>query len=138
MMKGLKVDEGLEGEGILEENTKGQSLLFSIRDGIIMVGEDGTMLFTNEPARQWAVEVAGRGKNFDYAWEQLQQYPPWMDMLRPVVDKEKTTASEEFEFPVQGRPKWARVMAQHVTTEKGRLRSEEHTSELQSPDHLVC
>ena len=36
-------------------------------------------------------------------WEQLRQYPPWMDALEPVIRKEKPTATEEFEFPVQGK-----------------------------------
>jgi two-component system, OmpR family, sensor histidine kinase ResE len=121
MMKELKVYEGLQVERIIEEHTKVQSLLYSIRDGIIMMSQEGKPAFTNEPARQWAVEVAGRGKDFEYAWEQLQQYPPWMDALSPVLENQKALMSEEFEFPVQGRPRWARVMAQHVKTEKGRL-----------------
>jgi signal transduction histidine kinase len=121
MMKELKVYEGLQVERIIEENTKVQSLLFSIQDGIIMVGEDGKPAFSNEPARLWANEVAGRGKGFDYAWQQLEQYPPWQEALEPVIRKEKDSATEEFEFPVQGKPKWSRVMAVHVTTEKGRF-----------------
>jgi signal transduction histidine kinase/HAMP domain-containing protein len=121
MMKELKVYEGLQVERIIEENTKVQSLLYSIRDGIIMIGDSGGLLFANDPGKQWAIEVAGRGKGFDYAWEQLQQYPPWSDMLEPVLSQAKVSASEEFEFPVSGRSRWARVMAQHVTTEKGRL-----------------
>src|SRR5258708_29154311 len=36
-----------------------------------------------------------------------------------------------------GHGREARVLAQHACTE-AKVRSEEHTSELQSPDHLVC
>ncbi len=121
MTKELKAFTDLQVERIIEEKTTTQSLLFSIQDGILMIGTSGTLVFSNEPARQWAIEVAGRGKDFEYAWEQLQQYPPWVDALQPVLDSSKPSMSEEFEFPVQGKPKWARVMAQQVTTEKGRL-----------------
>jgi two-component system sensor histidine kinase VicK len=120
MMKELKVYEGMQVDRIIEEKTTVQTLLFSMRDGILMIGKDGKLSFSNEPARVWALEVAGRGKDFNYAWDQLQQYPPFMDALQPVLDHAKTTMSEEFEFPVAGRPRWARVMAQVVSTEKGR------------------
>ena len=43
-----------------------------------------------------------------------------MDVLQPVLDNQKASASEEFEFPVKGRSRWARVLAQQVLTEKGR------------------
>ena len=120
MVKELKSYEALQVEKIIEQHTTVQSLLYSIHDGILMVGEKGDLLFTNEPARQWAIDVAGRGKTFEYAWESLQQYPPWGEALQPVIGNEKSGMSEEFEFPVQGRPRWARVMAQQVLTEKGR------------------
>ena len=121
MMKELKVYEDMQVERIVEEKTTVQSLLYSISDGIIMITQDGKLSFTNEPARAWAVDVAGRGKDFDYAWGQLQQYPPWSEALQPVLENHKLSMSEEFEFPVQGRARWSRVMAQHVTTEKGRV-----------------
>jgi PAS domain S-box-containing protein len=121
MVRELKIYEGMQVERIIEEHTTVQSLLYSIRDGIIMISKDGQLAFTNEPARQWAIDVAGRGKDFEYAWEQLQQYPPWMDALQPVLEGQKVSMSEEFEFPVQGRPRWARVMSQQVSTDKGRL-----------------
>jgi PAS domain S-box-containing protein len=121
MMQELKSYEDLQVERIIEEHTTNQSLLLSIRDGIIMLGEQRQILFSNEPARQWTVDVAGRGQPFEHAWESLQEYPPWLDLLQPVLDNEKPNNSEEFEFPVQGRPRWARVLAQQVSTEKGRL-----------------
>ncbi len=120
MMKDLKVYEDMQVERIVEEKTTVQSLLYSISDGILMIGKDNALSFTNEPARKWAIEVAGRGKSFEYAWEQLQQYPPFMDALQPVLDDQKPAMSEEFEFPVAGRPRWARVLGQKVMTDKGR------------------
>src|SRR5574344_395426 len=36
------------------------------------------------------------------------------------------------------RPGMVTLMNFHFTTTKAHIRSEEHTSELQSPDHLVC
>jgi len=107
-------------EKIIEEKTTVQSLLFSIIDGIVMVNEKGALIFSNEPAKQWAIDVAGRGKGFEKAWESLQEYPPWMDVLQPVLDNEKKNMSQEFEFPVQGRARWARVLAQQVLTDSGR------------------
>ncbi len=120
MMKELKVYEELQVEKIIEEKTTVQSLLFSIRDGIVMVNEKGGLIFANEPAKQWSIDVAGRGKGFEKAWQSLQEYPPWTDLVQPVIDNEKEGASEEFEFPVQGRARWARVMAQQVLTEAGK------------------
>jgi PAS domain S-box-containing protein len=120
MTKELQAYEALQVEKIIEEKTTVQSLLFSIMDGIIMIGEKGNLIFTNEPARRWVMDVAGRGKNFEFAWQSLQEYPPWTDVLQPMIDDEKPSASEEFEFPVQGRPRWAQVLAQQVLTEKGR------------------
>lgn len=121
MMKDLKVYEDLQVERIIEQHSTLESLLYSIRDGIMMIDGEGNIAITNEPARTWTIEVAGRGKDFAYAWGQLQQYPPFMEALQPVLDGEKKLMSEEFEFPVQGRPRWARVMAQPVQTEKGRV-----------------
>lgn len=116
----LKKYEAMQVEKIIEEKTTVQSLLFSIRDGIVMVSDKGHIIFANEPAKQWTIDVAGRGKAFDKAWESLREYPPWTDALLPVIDNEKENATEEFEFPVQGRARWARVMAQQVLTESGR------------------
>src|SRR5258708_28243952 len=55
------------------------------------------------------------------------------------------------QIEIEGRPVWAEVSASALThnlhairdfvnpgNEKRKTRSEEHTSELQSPDHLVC
>jgi PAS domain S-box-containing protein len=121
MMKELKSYEALQVEKIIEEHTTNQSLLLSIRDGIIMMDERNQILFTNEPARQWVIEVAGQNKTaFDKAWESLQEYPPWIDLLEPVSSKEQNSNSTEFEFPAQGRSRWARVLVQSVSTEKGR------------------
>jgi len=121
MMKELKSYSELQVEKIIEEQTTSKSLLFNIHDGIVMVNEKGMVLFANDPAKAWTVDVAGRGKDpFEKAWQGLQEYPPWMDVLGPVMDGEKESASEEFEFPVQGRPRWARVLAQPVLTETGR------------------
>src|SRR6185437_15930640 len=83
MMKELKSYEALQVEKIIEEHTTVQSLLFSIQDGIIMLGEKGNLLFSNEPAREWTIDVAGRGKTFEYAWNSLQEYPPWLDAMEP-------------------------------------------------------
>jgi signal transduction histidine kinase/HAMP domain-containing protein len=121
MTKELKVYNDMQVEKIVDEKTKVEALLYSIRDGIVMVNEKGDLLFSNEPAKQWAVDVAGRGKDsFEKSWQSLQEYPPWMDVLGPVIDNEKENASGEFEFPVKGRSKWARVLAQKVLTENGR------------------
>src|SRR5258706_6001996 len=43
-----------------------------------------------------------------------------MDVLSPVLENQKASTSEEFEFPVKGRSRWARVLAQQVLTEDGR------------------
>ncbi len=120
MMKELKSYEALQVEKIIEEHTTNQSLLFSIQDGIVMIGEKWDIRFSNEPARQWVIDVAGRGKGFDKAWESLQEYPPWLDLIEPVRMHEQDSVTTEFEFPVAGRSRWARVMAKQVLTEKGR------------------
>jgi two-component system sensor histidine kinase ResE len=85
-----------------------------------MVNEKSNLVFANEPAKQWAIDVAARGKGFEKAWQSLQEYPPWMEVLQPVLDNEQPMISQEFEFPVQGRARWARVLAQQVLTESGR------------------
>ena len=121
MTQELQVYNEMQGEKIVDEKTKVEALLYSIQDGIIMTNEKGDLLFTNDPAKQWTVDVAGRGKDaFEKAWKSLQEYPPWMDLLEPVLSSAKPSASQEFEFPVKGRSKWARVLAQQVLTEKGR------------------
>jgi signal transduction histidine kinase/HAMP domain-containing protein len=121
MMQELASYEAMQVEKIIEEKTTVQSLLFSIQDGILMVTPDSRVVIANAPARQWTIEVAGRSKGaFETAWQSLQEYPPWTEMLIPVLENEKENASEEFEFPVQGRNKWSRVMAQQVLTEGGR------------------
>ena len=121
MMRELKVFTDMQVEKIVDEKTKVEALLYSILDGIVMMNEQGDLLFANEPARQWAVDVAGRGKDpFEKSWQSLQEYPPWMDLIEPVLKGEKKGDSAEFEFPVKGRSKWARVLAQQVHTEKGR------------------
>lgn len=121
MMRELKSYNDLQVEKIIEEQTTSKSLLFNIRDGIVMVNEEGNILFCNEPAKAWTIEVSGRTKvDFAKAWAMLQEYPPWMDLLQPVLSQEKDSASEEFEFPIQGRPRWAKVLAQPVKTESGR------------------
>ncbi len=121
MMTELKSYNDLQVEKIIEEQTTSKSLLFNIRDGIVMINEKSEILFANDPAKQWTKDTAGRGKeDFNKSWASLQEYPPWMDLLQPVLDGEKASSSEEFEFPVQGRPRWARVLAQPVSTESGR------------------
>lgn len=120
MTRQLKAYNELQVEKIIEEKTTVQSLLFTILDGIIMLNEKGGIVFANDPARQWTIDVSGRAKDFDKAWAMLQEYPPWGDVLQPVLDQEKPSISAEFEFPVQGRPRWSRVLAQQVLTEKGR------------------
>ena len=122
MTQELKVYSDLQVEKIIDEKTKVESLLFTIQDGIVMLDDRGQLLFSNGPARQWVQDVAGRGKEptFETSWDSLGEYPPWLDLLEPVLKKEKTNASEEFEFPVQGRKRWARVMAQEVVTDTQR------------------
>jgi len=108
----------MQVEKIVDEKTKVEALLYSILDGIIMMNDKGDLLFTNEPAKQWAMDVAGRGKDaFEKSWQSLQEYPPWMDMLAPVLEQQAPSGTAEFEFPVKGRSKWARVLAQQVLTE---------------------
>src|SRR5439155_8791738 len=134
MTQELQVYNDMQVEKIVDEKTKVEALLYSIQDGILMVNEKGDLLFANEPAKQWAVDVAGRPARaslaenaagrakdaFEKSWQSLQEYPPWMDLLQPVLDGQKAKASEEFEFPVKGRSRWARVLAQQVLTENGR------------------
>jgi signal transduction histidine kinase/HAMP domain-containing protein len=122
MTQELKVYNELQVEKIIDEKTKVESLLFSILDGIVMIDDRGQLLFANAPAKQWVQDVAGRGKEADFlkAWDSLGEYPPWNDLLRPVLEKEKATGTEEFEFPVQGRKRWARVLAQEVMTDTKR------------------
>src|SRR5258706_4873096 len=43
-----------------------------------------------------------------------------MDVLSPVLENQKASTSEEWEFAVKGRSRWARVLAQQVLTENGR------------------
>ena len=123
MTQELKVYNDLQVEKIIDEKTKVESLLFSIQDGIAMVDDQGGLIFANAPAKQWVQDVAGRGKEptFDKSWQSLGEYPPWTDLLQPVINNEKPQGSEEFEFPVQGRKRWARVMAQDVKTDSRRI-----------------
>jgi signal transduction histidine kinase len=122
MTQELKVYNELQVEKIIDEKTKVESLLFSILDGIVMIDDRGELLFANNPAKKWVQDVAGRGKDpeFEKAWQSLGEYPPWTDLLQPVLAKEKTQGTEEFEFPVQGRKRWARVLAQEVMTDTKR------------------
>lgn len=121
MTQELQVYNDMQVEKIVDEKTKIEAMLYSIQDGIIMTNDKSDLLFANEPARQWAMDVAGRGKDaFEKSWQSLQEYPPWMDLLDPVLKNEKPSASQEFEFPVKGRARWARVLAQQVLTDEGR------------------
>ena len=120
MVTKLKSYDQIQVDKIVEQHTTNQSILMSIHDGIIMLNDKSEIIFANDPAQTWAMEVAGRGKGFEYAWQSLQEYPPFMDVLGPVLDNEKTTGTDQFEFLVQGRKKWARVIAQQVLTESGR------------------
>ncbi len=121
MTQELAVYNDMQVEKIVDEKTKVEALLFSIQDGILMTDKDGKLLFANDPARQWTLDVAGHGKaEFEKAWESMQEYPPWMDLLQPVLDETKLSDQAEFEFPVKGRSRWARVIAQHVLTEDRR------------------
>jgi signal transduction histidine kinase/HAMP domain-containing protein len=121
MMGELKSYDQMQVDKLVEQYTTNQSLLLSIRDGILMLGEGGSVIFSNEPARQWAIDVAGRGKEpFEKSWQSLQEYPPWTELLEGVLDATVQSKSQEFEFPVAGRSRWARVLAQRVSTDKGR------------------
>jgi PAS domain S-box-containing protein len=120
MMHELKEYEDMQVDRIVQEHTTNQSLLMSIRDGIFMLNENGGIIFANDPARQWVTEVAGRGKPFDVAWPSLQEYPPWNEFIEPLLISQKPSGSEEFEFPVNGRPRWARVVGQQVLTDHGK------------------
>ena len=120
MTKELQAFEALQVEKIIEEKTTVQSLLFSIQDGIIMLGEQGQVLFTNPPANAWAIDVTPKPKDFAAAWALLQEYPPWTDVLSPVIQNQSPGVTQEFEFPVQGRARWSRVIAQQVLTDSGR------------------
>src|SRR5258708_11922306 len=121
MTQELQVYDDMQIEKIVDEKKKVKAILYSIHDGIIMISERGDLLFTNEPAKKWTMDVAGRSKDaFEKSWESLQEYPPWTDLLQPVLANEKPKASEEFEFPVKGRSRWSRVLAQQVLTEDGR------------------
>jgi len=121
MTQELQVYNDMQVEKIVDEKTKVEALLYSIQDGILMVNENGDLQFSNDPAQQWAIDVAGRSKEaFEKSWQSLQEYPPWTDLLQPVLSGEKPKASEEFEFPVKGRSRWSRVLAQQVLTENGR------------------
>src|SRR5258708_25983220 len=56
--------------------------------------------------------------------------------IEPIwVDKAKAIISQTREDPYMQKTEMSRVKAEYI---QKRFRSEEHTSELQSPDHLVC
>src|SRR5258708_21906501 len=69
---------------------------------------------------------------------------PYTTLFRPPATEEPTAevaraGAEDVDRAVRAadaamKGPWRKVTPQ----ERGRLRSEEHTSELQSPDHLVC
>ncbi len=121
MTRELQVYNEMQIEKIVDEKTKVEALLFTIQDGIVMVDEKGELLFANDPSKQWAIDVAGNSKaDFEKAWTSLQGYPPWTDLLEPVLSHQKMSDTAEFEFPVKGRSKWARVIAQQVHTEDKR------------------
>src|SRR5258708_6887299 len=56
---------------------------------------------------------------------------PYTTLFRSVVGKDNKIAREE-------RCMCTAQVQQHAVMTRDRNRSEEHTSELQSPDHLVC
>src|SRR5258708_31424265 len=58
----------------------------------------------------------------------------WKVAKRSVMPRNFSRTSPRCSSPLR-RPKSARLLEQ---TSLRRKRSEEHTSELQSPDHLVC
>jgi signal transduction histidine kinase/HAMP domain-containing protein len=121
MTQELQVYNAMQVEKIVDEKTKVEALLFSIQDGIFMISEQGELLFANNPAKQWTVDVAGHGKAaFEKAWVSLQEYPPWLELLQPVIARQKLGDSAEFEFPVKGRSRWAKILAQQVLTEDRR------------------
>src|SRR5258708_5752950 len=62
---------------------------------------------------------------------------PSVDEARQVFAVRRMLEAEMVRaFIAQSTPAKIRALRQHVAAEK--KRSEEHTSELQSPDHLVC
>ena len=123
MTRELKAFEALQVEKIIEEKTTIQSLLLSIRrrhcddrrGRPINLCERASP--RNGRARMWPDEGKTISRNHG---NRLREYPPWMDTLQPVIDNQKQSTSEEFEFPVEGRARWARVLAQQVLTDSGR------------------
>src|SRR5258708_13760383 len=60
---------------------------------------------------------------------------PYTTLFRPPS---ATITSARAILPVVTVPVLSRTMDKTGTVTTGKMRSEEHTSELQSPDHLVC
>src|SRR2546422_1336759 len=68
---------------------------------------------------------------------------PYTTLFRSVLELAHTAGPARFRTLVRARrparaPEDRRAPAHHAAAERGRDRSEEHTSELQSRLHLVC
>src|SRR5258708_26783569 len=72
-----------------------------------------------------------------FPYTTLFRSTPSVDEARQVFAVRRMLEAEMVRaFIAQSTPAKIRALRQHVAAEK--KRSEEHTSELQSPDHLVC
>src|SRR5258708_18321044 len=63
---------------------------------------------------------------------------PYTTLFRSQGQREQDSINSSFAQPLKTRGKLANPFHVERTAGLERLRSEEHTSELQSPDHLVC
>src|SRR5207244_10012209 len=100
-----------------------------------------------KPVRKAVFPVAGLGTRFLPATKAMpKEMLPVVDkpLIQYALEEAKAAGIEEFYF-VTGRAKSAiedhfdfAFELEATLRERGRSRSEEHTSELQSPDQLVC
>src|SRR5258708_31272918 len=66
---------------------------------------------------------------------------PYTTLFRSGQDNELATVISDLKTDIHGggnEGMGLRIVRFHAPLEAGKGRSEEHTSELQSPDHLVC
>src|SRR5207244_13331316 len=76
-------------------------------------------------------------RSSDLAPETLRHLDGYIDIQRRLADPRITAPPEAEKLALEGKAVVLITCSIH-STELASTRSEEHTSELQSPDHLVC
>src|SRR5690606_40939774 len=101
-------------------------------------GSDPELAFRSHGAKGLAEELqdALRGGGLFERWRDAQEDPDEVDPALGVVDPEATVTGEQHDLHIDLVA--VTSIPGNVLRHRLRLRSEEHTSELQSRENLVC